>query len=689
MKDFIVIDVESTGLSPQKDKLHGIGIAWEEGVTEYFGVWEIPAHFREVLANPKIAKVGHRIRFDLKFLERAGVAVRGPIYCTRILAHLIDENAPIGLKALSQKHFGKEALEGKNELDLAIEASGAKTIDLFNKLDLEDPTHPYFDVISKYCQEDCNNTLRLFYVLKEKLKSIAQVQREKLGLKQDVVEYYLKECMPLEKVLMKMELQGIDVNRGVLNDIRSEIEGRQTVLLASLNELAREQIVAVEERILEKEITQAVDKCVTDKGKLNARKRVEENRPRFNWGSGAHLGRLLLAYGLSDLRRTKGGAVDTSEAYLGVLRADIEGRENMRAKSLLPVFDAYGEYKKTIKTLGTYVEGMEERIVNEKIYGQYTQEPVTGRLSSVDPNMQNLPRTGIVKKLFVPPPGHVFVHRDYSQVEMRVAAHLSQDETMLQLFLDKADPHRALAAKIFKVSEADVTSEQRQVGKTCNFLLIFWGSAYRLREELAEKCGLDYSIEECEDFRNAFWEMYPGMRSYLDRQLEQMKRVKAVWTETGRVRRLPDVKFGEWINWRNREFTGPQSVREELERLIASGNAPKRVYEQPQQQRVFQWAVMKFGHAKKAGFNMPIQGLSASITKRAIIEMDKQGLVLATTVHDSIDEIVAVAPGARVNTALGSNIMRNVYKLSVPLEVDVKILNSLHEQDKYSITEAA
>lgn len=654
---FCVVDVETTGLSPIKDKLHGVGIAFEEDTTVYNGAWELSPEVVDVLGDPNVAKVGHRIRFDLKFLARAGLTVRGPIYCTKIMAHLINENDSTGLKDLAEKHLGSWALEGKRELDAAISRAGVKGLEKLHALDLADPAHPYFSVISKYCQEDCNNTLKLYYILKEKLKEIARIQKEKLGSTRTVVDYYLKESMPLENVLMKMELQGISVNPKVLEEIRNETVKKQTGLLEDLNHQAASEIITVEETLFQK----ALDKRKSPTGKQKVQRDSDQYDTKFNWDSGPHLGQLL-KLSVKELRTTTSGKVDTSEMYLRFLQ-----QTQATTPQLKETLKTFASYKKTTKTLSTYLDGVSSHVMGDKVFAEYDPFIVTGRLSSMRPNLQNLSRESGIKKFFTTSSKeNVFLYCDYSQIELRVAAHVSQDETMMEVFKDDLDPHIILAEKIFgeKIIKKD---PRRQVGKTANFLLIYKGSAMRLQQELKDKNGLDYTLEDCKAFSDAYFKLYPGYVAYINQQLDFMRKFHRVVAENGRVRRLPDIVFGQYLDWRNHRFTGPAELRAKLEG--------------PNEEEIFWAANKKFSHAKKQGLNFGIQGLAASICKKALIDLNKAGFDIKTTVHDSI---VIELPITQLHRGAEARaLMENAWPLSVPTPVDFKLLTSLHEESEY------
>lgn len=668
---FIAVDIESTGLRFYADRLYGFAIAWGPRLEDsaYFapGAWE---GARAVLLDPTIEKVGHRFRFDLKFLFANGLPVAGRTWCTKVLQHILNENEGNGLKELAARYFGAaNSLEAKTELDNMIAGLGLKHVGELCALDLDGQAPPEAaGLIARYCREDAVNTWRLFEVLGQKLKELDARVREVFQTERGPLSYYVNESMPAEEVLREVEQAGFRIDPGQLEaygvELRAQIEEKE----AALRELALPEIQPIEAALHAKAVA-----------KLKQSEAIARRVPgdpryglRFNWNSPPQLGRLLYQeFGLPERRAEKGGFATGEEVLTELAKAP-----NLPPK-VPQVLSGIVELRALQKTLGTYVEGFLERAVGGRLYGQYTPWTDTGRLASEDPNMQNIPRGSRVKRAFIPDTEDaVFVYGDYSQVELRIAADLSQDPLMLEWFQLNLDPHRKEAANIFGVSEAEVTDEQRQVGKTVNFLTIYDGGPGRLAETLKGR-----SVQDCRALLDAWWSNHGPYRAHLNRLLEIVKRTGALVAKNGRLRRLPDIQYGAWIDYRSRRFVGPTEVLYRIEREIAEGSASKRVYEQPKSQQVFTYCSLKFSHAKKQAYNFPVQSVGASITKAALVELRRQGFTIKTTVHDSI---VVQVPRAQAEQAAERVrlIMEGSYKLSVPLKVDLKILNSLDEADK-------
>lgn len=643
--NFIVLDIESTGLSWQTDRLHGVAFC-ADGHAEYFTADKLHQKLEEAVYVSPI--VGHNVRFDLKFLHKAGFRIPKDFHDTRVLAHLLDENNETGLKDLVRRYLGEHRLADKAAMDSACGRAGVRNIAELCALDLDGnekfPPGSFTEVIAKYAIEDARNTYDLFNRL-----------CDLLGQDEQLVRYYQEEAQPFERVLLDMELRGVRVDSGVLDTYGQELRQKQAQLEADMTTLCAAEINAVEEELYEK----AKEKRKSSKGKESVLRRSDKYSTKFLFSSSKHTGELLYTRLGVGGRQTAKGNWDTSEATLAALKESTAPK----AKAFLELFS---EWRGVQKNLSTYVDGMKERIHNGRIHSSYGQYTVTGRTHSSDPNMQNIPRGSVVKRAFVPADGNCLVYFDYSQIELRIAAHLSQDETMLQWFRLGIDPHQDLANKI---------GADRQVGKTMNFLTIYDGKQGRLHDAFLQAGITKYSVDDCKELLAQYWEQVPGYRSYLDAQLRIVRDEKALRSATGRMRRLPDIEYGNGLDWRSRVFRGSGQLVEGLRAYTGEYLAPAELFER---------ASIRYSHAKKQAFNFPIQHLGATIMKRALMELRNKGYDVVTSVHDSATIELPIPELARVSEI--TKIAENAMKLSVPLKVDVKILNSLDEKDLLSST---
>jgi DNA polymerase-1 len=305
-------------------------------------------------------------------------------------------------------------------------------------------------------------------------------------------------------------------------------------------------------------------------------------------------------------------------------------------EELRPAFPIVGdimEYRQLTKIKSTYIDTLPE-LVNPntgRIHTSFNQARTsTGRLSSSDPNMQNIPVRGElggqVRQAFIAPEGSSLLCGDYSQIDLRALAHLSRDENLVRAFKNDEDIHAATAALLFGVEKSQVTKDQRRFAKTVNFGVIYGMSDYGLEQ------ATEFSREEAGKFIKAYFEKYTGVSKYLEDTREKARRDGYVETLLGRRRYIPD------INSANRQ------VRESAERMA---------------------------------INMPVQGTSADIIKVAMLnlysEMEKMQLKskMLLQVHD---ELVFEVPDAEMDTMrrLVPKVMDSAVELSVPLKVDTK-----------------
>jgi DNA polymerase-1 len=390
--------------------------------------------------------------------------------------------------------------------------------------------------------------------------------------------------LPLVPVLARMEKAGIAVDRGVLLGLSKEFDSRLAALEAKIHEAAGEP---------------------------------------FNIGSPLQLGRVLfekLAYpAVKKTAKTKSYATGSD-----VL-------EELAALSSGPVPSLVLEWREISKLKGTYVDALPAYIASDgRVHTRYDQAvAATGRLSSNAPNLQNIPvRTEAgraIRRAFVAAPGTKLVAADYSQIELRILAHLSGDEALRDVFRRGEDIHRATAAKIFGIDPAAVTPDQRRGAKTINFGVLYGMGPFALASQLGVPRG------EAKEFIAAYFERFPKIRACLDAILEKARATGGTETIFGRVRPIPG------LHDRN------HNVRANAERMA---------------------------------MNAPFQGSAADLIKIAMLALDEAlaaelpGVRLLLQVHD---ELVLEAPAALAEkaAAVARRTMEGAASLSVPLTVDV------------------
>mgnify|MGYP002620778744 CR=1 FL=1 len=338
----------------------------------------------------------------------------------------------------------------------------------------------------------------------------------------------------------------------------------------------------------------------------------------FNLGSAKQLQEILFErLGLTPLRKTPGGQPSTAEDVLEELSAEHELPRRVL------------EYRSLAKLKSTYTDKLPELVdAHSRVHTSYHQAvAATGRLSSSDPNLQNIPiRTAEgrrIRQAFIAPEGYRLVAADYSQIELRIMAHLSGDEGLLQAFREDRDIHQATAAEVFGVPLDEVTADQRRSAKAINFGLIYGMSAFGLARQLGIERGA------AQEYVNLYFERYPGVKRYMDETRRQAREDGFVTTVLGRRLHLPEIR---------------------------SRNNQRRQY------------------AERSAINAPMQGTAADIIKLAMIrvadwlargEVDAR---LIMQVHDELVFEVAEPDVAALITALGS-LMGEAVELSVPLKV--------------------
>ena len=387
--------------------------------------------------------------------------------------------------------------------------------------------------------------------------------------------------MPLVPVLSRMEARGIRIDVG---------------LLRSMSGTMGAQIADLEKRI------------------------YAEAGTEFNINSPTQLGHILfekLQYPV--LKKTK-----TTKSF----STSVEVLQELASHQYV-VPQLILQHRELHKLKSTYVDALPLLVAGDgRVHTSFNQAvAATGRLSSSDPNLQNIPiRTELgrtIRKAFVADDGWVLLSADYSQVELRILAHMSQDESLIETFRRGADIHRATAAQVFSIPEEQVTADQRRAMKVINFGVLYGMSAFRLSNELNIPTG------QAKDFIDAYFGRYPKVSEYLDRTLDEARATGKVTTLFGRIRYIPEIH--------NKSFT----VR---------------------------------GNAERMAINAPIQGTAADLLKMAMIALEKKLADRARMLLTVHDEIVIEAPEANATDVarIVKETMEKIHPLAVPLAVDAR-----------------
>lgn len=402
-----------------------------------------------------------------------------------------------------------------------------------------------------------------------------------------VIDLFRNIELPLSTVLGKMEYSGIKCDVSVLEEMGKEINGRIKELSEEIYTLCGEE---------------------------------------FNISSPIQLGNILFEkLALPHGKKNKRG-YSTDEATLSKLVK-------------YPVVLKILEYRMLSKLYSTYIEGLKNNILEDgKIHTIYTQALTrTGRLSSVEPNLQNIPVRNeygrLIRKSFVPTDNSVILSSDYSQIELRIFAHLAGVDELINAFNNNMDIHSKTASDIYKVSINDVTKEMRRNAKAVNFGIIYGISSYGLAQDLG------IAPKEAREFIDKYFNAYPGILSYMDKVKEQAHKDGYVKTIMNRKRVIEELSNTNYM------------IKSMGERMA---------------------------------LNTPIQGSSADILKKAMIEIDRRFTELnleskmLLQIHDELIFNVLENEIDIVKSTV-KNIMENTIKLSVPLEVDMNVGSNLYE----------
>lgn len=575
-------DTETTGIDAQKAQLVGVSFAVQAheaayiplthsyiGAPEQLDRDTVLLALKPLLEDPEKLKVGQHAKFDMNIL--ANCAIGGdPAHGITVRGIAFDTMLEsYVLNSVATRHdmdsLAKKYLDHDTVSFQDIAGKGAKQL-TFDQIALEQA--------GPYAAEDADVTLRLHQELHKQLAAIPSLA----SVLSDIE-------MPLVPVLARIERQGALVDAALLGIQSIELGNKMVDLERQAYEIAGEE---------------------------------------FNLGSPKQLGAILYEkLGLPVLKKTGKGQASTAEEVLAKLAEDD-----------YPLPKVLMQYRSMSKLKSTYTDRLPEQINPRtgRVHTSYHQAvAATGRLSSSDPNLQNIPvRTAEgrrIRQAFVAPKGYKLLAADYSQIELRIMAHLSKDEGLLNAFRDDLDVHTATAAEVFKVELAEVTSNQRRSAKAINFGLIYGMGAQKLGKDI----GVDTKTAKA--YIDVYFARYPGVREYMERTRAQAADQGYVETLFGRRLYLPEI----------------------------NSNKP--------QERA---------GAERTAINAPMQGTAADIIKKAMVKVDNwltdSGLdaKVILQVHDELVLEVREDLVAEVSAKIREH-MSEAAKLDVPLVVDVGV----------------
>lgn len=569
MKQKVVcFDTETTSVDANNCELVGMSFSWKEGEAYYIPIPENQAGAKFILREFKPF-------FEAEEILKIGHNLKYDI--TVLKWYDMEVRGPIFDTMIAHYLINPDTKHSMDELSETYLGYRPISIETLigkkgkNQKSMRDIP---VEVVAPYANEDADITFRLYTIFKEKVEE-----------SEDLKNLLYDMEMPLVAVLAKMEFAGVKIDKEGLADFSKELQ---------------EVIVGLEKEIYD----------------LAGRE--------FNIGSPKQLGVILFDELEIDVKpkKTKSGQYSTNEETL------------LKYENDQPIVSKLLEYRQVVKLKSTYVDALPELInpKDERIHTTYMQAvAATGRLSSQNPNLQNIPiRTELgrrTREAFIPTDkDHVIFAADYSQIELRLIAHLSGDEAMVKAFNEGEDIHAATAAKVFDVDIKEVTREMRSQAKMVNFGIIYGISAFGLSQRL------HVSRSEASDLIKNYFAKYPGIKEYMDESIAFAREHGFVETIMKRRRYLKD------INGRN------PTVR---------------------------------GFAERNAINAPIQGSAADMIKVAMVKLnsvfEKEGFKskMILQVHDELVFDALKSELDEIQPIVEKEMMNAFQGLSVPMKVEM------------------
>ncbi len=594
---YVSFDTETTSLDAMSADLVGVSLALapneacyipighnqsdlleltDEETSKQIKLSEVLQKLKPLLENESVLKIGQNLKYDIQVLKRYGINLY-PFDDTMLLSYALDVGkGGHGMDELSERHLDHTCIKFKD-----VAGTGKSQV-TFDKVIIDQAT--------KYAAEDADVTLRLWHILKPRLAS------EKFTNLYETLE------RPLVSVLADMEMNGVKADRQTLASLSGKFAKRLEVLESEIHETSGEE---------------------------------------FNVASPKQLGEVLFGnMGLPGGKKTKTGVFSTGA---GVLE-DLSGNENLSDDARNFVLKIL-EWRQLAKLKSTYTDALQEFINPEtnRIHTSYSLAATsTGRLASTDPNLQNIPiRTPEgreIRTAFIAEKGCKLISADYSQIELRILAHIADIPGLKNAFQEGLDIHAMTASEMFNVPIKDMDPMIRRRAKAINFGIIYGISAFGLANQL------HIARSEASDYIKTYFERFPGIKDYMEETKSFVHSNGYVQTLFGRKTHFPQ------INTKN--------------------NQQKAFFE-------------------RAAINAPIQGTAADIIRRAMIRMNKaladKGLQETKMLLQVHDELIFEAPTKDVEKTINT-VTRTMeqsclpaLELSVPLKVDAKAADNWDE----------
>ena len=536
---------------------------------------QLNSQIADLFSNPEIAKISYKVKPDYIILKEKNIEYNNLKYDAEIAGYNLNSTDKNNIEEMARKYIDIDINEYvENEFNGKTEDKNDNQLNLFdniNKADDDEKREKYKDALICYCIAE--------------LEKITTQKLEETG----ALDLFNNIEMPLIPVLAQMQFNGMLVDEQELKNFGNILKEQVDILTKKIYELCGEE---------------------------------------FNINSHQQLGRILFEkLQLPVYKKTKNGYT-----------TDVDVLEKL--KNQHPVIEKILEYRTLTKLNSTYVEGLIPYINKKtgKIHSSFHQTiTATGRISSTEPNLQNIPTRAElgkqIRKAFKPAEGNVYIDADYSQIELRVLAHISQDENMIHAFKNGEDIHKQAASKVFNIPIEDVTKEQRSSAKAVNFGIVYGISDFGLANQIG------VSNKKAKEYINQYLEKYNGIKHFMDDIVESAKEKGYVETLFGRRRYIPEIKSNNYM-------------------------------------------VRQFGN--RVAMNTPIQGTAADIMKIAMINVEKtlkekeiNGKIILQ-IHDELLLEVKNEDKEQAKQIL-KECMESATKLSVPLEVEISEGNSWYE----------
>ncbi len=562
------IKLKTDGLLAHTSSLSGIAICYKTGRAIYFDLKdkEIFSEIKKLLENPETEKICFDLKNDLKVLQNSGINLAGNCFDILLSSYVLNPGRKITLPDLVAEYLNEDLVDEEKKGQLGLEIESVE------------------DLAKKNCAI-VDYIFKLKTIQKEAIEKISAQQIKNNNSPKHTLNTVFSEIeIPLAKVLAQMELAGIKLN---------------TIIFQGISQTIAKRIAKLEENI------------------------YSLSGEKFNIASPKQLAEVLfekMHLPIGNIKKGKSGVISTASAELDKLRSEHK------------IIEKIEEYREITKLKNTYLDTLPKMVdKNSRLHSAFNQAvTATGRLSSSDPNLQNIPaRTDLgqlLRTAFVAKDGYKLVSADYSQIDLRVVAHVSEDKKMIELFLKGEDIHRATAAEINNLSLSQITDKIRRTAKELNFGIIYGMGSFGF----SMRAGI--SRDDAKKFINAYFEKFQGVANYMREIRELAKKNGYVETEIGRRRYIPE------INSSNFQL---QSA------------------------------------AERMAINMPIQGLASDIMKIAMLNVAKEfennpSVLMLLQVHDEIILEVREDLAEEVAQKI-KNIFENAYKLKVPLVANISI----------------